>query len=131
MYKIVIDANVWIRFARAKDITPILNRLLIYNFIPVVNNYLLSEVFDAVVTQKWMTNEQAHKLVKFISSVSLVRAGFAVFALSPDPKDNYLFDLAIQNNCTFIITDDNLLLSVPVKPVHVQSTKWFLKHFPL
>ena len=49
MYKIVIDANVWIRFARAKNITPLLNRFILYNFIPVVNNYLLSEIFDAIV----------------------------------------------------------------------------------
>ena len=54
MYKIVIDANVWIRFARAKNITLLLNRFILYNFIPVVNNYLLSEIFDAIVGQKWI-----------------------------------------------------------------------------
>ncbi len=45
MYKIIIDANVWIKYARAKDIAPLLNRMIAYNFLPVVNNYLLSEIF--------------------------------------------------------------------------------------
>ena len=131
MYKVVIDANVWIRFARSKDITPLMNRFLLYNFVPVINSYLLSEIFDAVVEQKWMQKEQAQKLINFIASISLVKAGKAVYALSPDPKDNYLFDLAIQNNCLFLITDDSVLLSFEMKPIHTHSTNWFLKHFPV
>ena len=131
MYKVVIDANVWIRFARSKDITPLMNRFLLYNFVPVINSYLLSEIFDAVVEQKWMQKERAQKLINFIASISLVKAGKAVYALSPDPKDNYLFDLAIQNNCLFLITDDSVLLSFEMKPIHTHSTNWFLKHFPV
>lgn len=88
------------------------------------------EVFNAVVDQKWMKDHQAHKLVNFISSISLVTVGKSVFALSPDPKDNYLFDLSIQNNCVFLITDDTELLCLSLKPVHVHSTNWFLKQFP-
>ena len=44
MYKIIIDANVWIKYARIKDIAPLVNRFATYNFIPVINNYLLSEI---------------------------------------------------------------------------------------
>lgn len=131
MYKIVIDANVWIRFARAKDIGPLLQRILLYNFIPVVNNYLLAEIFDAVVEHKWMNNSQAYRLVNVISSIGIMKSGKAVYALGPDPKDNYLFDLAIQNNCVFIISDDSALLSFKMMPLPVHSTNWFLKHFPL
>jgi len=58
MYKIVIDANVWIRFARAKDISPLVQRMILYNFVPIVNNYLLAETFDAIVKYKWMNEKQ-------------------------------------------------------------------------
>ena len=58
MYKIIIDANVWIKYARAKEIAPLLNRLVTYNLLPVINNYLLSEVFDALLGNKWMKEKK-------------------------------------------------------------------------
>ncbi len=131
MYKIVIDANAWIRFARAKDIAPLINRFTLYHFLPVCNNYLLTEIFNALINNKWMHEKQADNIVIFIRSIALTNTGKAVYRISPDPKDNYLFDLAIQNNCIFIISDDTELLRFKMQPVPVYSTTWFLKKFPL
>jgi putative PIN family toxin of toxin-antitoxin system len=126
MYKIVIDANVWIRFARAKDIDPLLQRMLLYSFVPVINNYLLSETFDAIVENKWMNDNHAFRLINVISSIAINKKGEAVYALSPDPKDNYLFDLAIQNNCVFIISDDSELLSFSIYNFFTSSPAFYL-----
>ena len=131
MYAVIIDANVWIRFARTRNIAPLLDRLVTYKFIPVVNNYLLSEIFDALLENKWMNKTQAISIIEFIKKIALMIAERAVYRLSPDPKDNYLFDLAIQNNCVFIISDDSKLLRFKLKPVPVHSTSWFLKRFPV
>jgi putative PIN family toxin of toxin-antitoxin system len=130
MYKIVVDSNIWIKYARAKNIKPLLSRFIQYNFLPVVNNYLLSEIFDALVLNKWMNAKQATLVIQFISKISLKTVEKAVFALSPDAEDNYLFDLAIQNNCVFIITNEKKLLSIKLKPLPVFSGNWFIKHFP-
>jgi len=35
-----------------------------------------------------------------------------VFADSPDPKDNYLFDLALQHEADYLITGDKKLLAM-------------------
>ncbi len=43
MFKIIIDANVWIKYARVKEIAPLLNRLTAYNLLPVTNNYLFQK----------------------------------------------------------------------------------------
>lgn len=131
MYSIIIDANVWIKFARTKNISPLLDRLIIYQFLPVVNNYLLSEIFDALIENKWMHKIQADATIGFIKKISLVVAERAIYRISPDPKDNYLFDLAIQTNCIFIISDDNKLRQFKIKPTPVHSTNWFLKKFPV
>lgn len=131
MYKIVVDANVWIKYARAKDIAPLLNRFVIYNFLPVANNYLLSEIFTAVTENGWMTEKVATNLLSFIQKVALMKTESAVYRLSPDPKDNYLFDLAVQNACVFIISDDSVLLQFTLKPVPVHTSGWFLKTFPI
>lgn len=99
MYPVIIDANVWIRFARSRNIEPLISRFVQYDFLPVINNYLLSEVFDAVIENHWMRAAQAGKLIDFVRKISILQTEKAVFAISPDAKDNYLFDLAIQNNC--------------------------------
>lgn len=130
MYKIIIDANVWIKYARSKDIAPLLNRIVAYNFLPVVNNYLLSEIFDALLENKWMKEKNANLVIKFIKKISLVVTEKAVYGINPDPKDNYLFDLAVQNGCIFIITDDSHLLKFTLKPIPVHTSSWFLKTFP-
>lgn len=131
MFKIVIDANVWIKYARSKDIAPLLNRLVTYNFLPVVNNYLLSEIFEAVVGNEWMSEKAATSLIAFIRKIALTTSETAVYRLSPDAKDNYLFDLAIQNNCVFIVSDDSVLLQFTLKPLPVHTSHWFLKTFPV
>lgn len=86
MYKVVIDANVWIRYARIKDIKPLLDRFIAYDFLPVVNNYLLSEIHNVVTDNKWMHPANAERMIDFIRKISLETAGKAVYALSPDPK---------------------------------------------
>jgi putative PIN family toxin of toxin-antitoxin system len=131
MFKIIIDANVWVKYARAKEIAPLLNRFIAYNIIPVANNYLLSEVFGALIENKWMNEKQANNTIAFIKKVTLTFTDIAVYGISPDPKDNYLFDLAIQNNCVFIISDDSALLQFNLKPLPVYTSSWFLKTFPI
>ena len=78
-----------------------------------------------------MTEKKAHGIIEFIGKVSISFAGKAVFAISPDSKDNYLFDLAVQNNCLFLIMDDTALLKFNLKPVAVHTSAWFLKTFPV
>ncbi len=39
MYKILVDANVWIKYARAKEIAPLLDRFVTYHFLPIINNF--------------------------------------------------------------------------------------------
>ncbi len=131
MYLIVLDANVWIRYARSKNILPLLDRMQQYHFLPVINNYLLGEVFDALVDNHWMTIPQASKIVEYIIRISLKTTETAVYRISPDPKDNYLFDLGVQNNCVFLISDDSKLLQFSLSPLPVHSTNWFLKQFPV
>jgi len=78
-----------------------------------------------------MHERRANLLVDFIKKIAIINIETAVYAMSPDPKDNYLFDLAIQNNCVFIISDDSVLLEFVLKPVPVHSGNWLLKKFPV
>ena len=109
--------------------SPLLSRFIAYHFLPVANKYLLSEIFTAVVENGWMTEKVAMNTVSFIRKVALITAENAVYRISPDPKDNCLFDLVVQNTCVFIISDDSELLQFRLKPVPVHTSGWFLKTF--
>lgn len=85
----------------------------------MASNYLLSEIFEAVVENSWMTEKAANNLIAFIRKIALAVMENAVYRLSPNPKDNYLFNLALQNNCLIIVTDDSVLLRFDLKPVLV------------
>ena len=128
---IVLDANTWIRFARNKGIVPLLARIEAYDLMPVVNSYMLTEIFKVLVRNEWMTEIQSLKVIDFIKSIVVIKTEQAVYRISPDPKDNYLFDLAIQTNAAYIISDDSALLNFKMQPVKVFSSNWFLKHFPV
>jgi putative PIN family toxin of toxin-antitoxin system len=128
---IVLDANTWIRFARNKGIVPLFARIEAYDLMPVVNSYMLTEIFKVLVRNEWMTEIQSLKVIDFIKSIVVIKTEQAVYRISPDPKDNYLFDLAIQTNAAYIISDDSALLNFKMQPVKVFSSNWFLKHFPV
>jgi predicted nucleic acid-binding protein len=88
-------------------------------------------VHDALLKNSWATIKQADLFISYIETLSLVEVEETIFRLSPDPKDNYLFDLAIQNNALVIVSDDLLLLNFPLQPSVVRSCNWFLKHYPI
>lgn len=102
-----------------------MNRIIAYNFLPVVNNYLLSEIFNALVENEWMQKKNAANVIEFIKKISIMVIEKAVFGISPDPKDNYLFDVAIQNGCRFMISDDSELLRFSLKPIPVHTSSGF------
>jgi len=131
MGNIIIDANTWVRFARNRNIRPLVNIIFAHDLTPVANKYLLSEIFDALVFKNWMPEKVAIQTILLIQELCFLTTEHAIYRLSPDSKDNYLFDLAIQYNCRFIISDDTKLLAFPLKPVPVKGTNWFFKNFPV
>ena len=131
MHNIVIDACVWLRFSRNNDIHPLLAIASKHKFAIIFNNYLLSEIHNALLNNKWVSEKRANNIIAFITKFCVSKTAAANYRISPDPKDNYLFDLAIQNNCAFIISDDRELLEFELKPIPVYSSNWFIKHYPI
>jgi predicted nucleic acid-binding protein len=129
--KIVIDANTWLRFVLHAKHKKLIDIIDFHRFEVYANNYLLSEIFDTCVGMGIYTTREATNIIQQIRYAVFKTAEHAIFRLSPDPKHNYLFDLAIQKNCSFIVSDDGLLQRMKLKPVPVKSTNWFLKHYPI
>lgn len=50
-----------------------------------------------------------------------------IFRLSKDAKDNYLYDLCIQNNCRYLITIDKDILADNNAPFIRKTDAWLRK----
>ena len=54
-----------------------------------------------------------------------------VFNNSPDSKDNFLFDLALQTASEVIVTKEKALLNFAESPVLIHDIKWFKEKYPV
>jgi predicted nucleic acid-binding protein len=97
--KIIIDANTWLRFIIHGKQHKLVDIIETYKLKVFADNYLLSEIFDTCIENEWYTKAQAHQIIENIRLVIVGTTTNAIYRFNPDPKDNYLFDLAIQNNC--------------------------------
>jgi predicted nucleic acid-binding protein len=52
-----------------------------------------------------------------------------VFKGCPDPKDNFLFDLALQTGSELIVSQEKVLLNWQESPVPVHNILWFKEQF--
>ena len=92
--------------------------------------YLMAELEDVLKRPKFEKTASIpgvnhiaihHKLTSF--HITMPR-----FDRSPDPKDNYLFDLAIQHNATHLVTGEKRLLALKeVEGVQIISLAEFKK----
>jgi putative PIN family toxin of toxin-antitoxin system len=130
-YRIVLDANVYVQFAAYAQIERLVNATIKYDFRLFATNHLLHEVFEALhkpaLLRKSTTTPD--QIIKFLKEVVNIEAELPAYQLSPDYDDNYLFDLAIQYGCLFIVTSDKALLRMKSPPVQVLSTQWFKQNF--
>lgn len=55
----------------------------------------------------------------------------ASFTQSPDPKDNFLFDLALQTESEVIVTQEKALIGFTASPVAIHDLKWFKEKYPV
>ncbi len=96
-----------------------------------VNDELLAEIHrncPFVIKVKGVTPEQIVEAVKNLSErVDIIPA----FNNSPDPKDNFLFDLALLTGSEVIVSQEKALLTFAESPVAILDLKWFKETYPV
>lgn len=99
-----------------------MNNLIVY-----ADNYLLAEVFEALVDQFGFTLREADKVLHQISPFIIIKTPKNIYRLAKDPEDNYLYDICIQNNCQYLITIDKLLIKDHSAPFLRKTDAWLKK----
>ena len=88
---------------------------------------LLSNLPRVIVTKEVSAKKLLDIITRFTVDVSVE----PIFNQSPDPKDNFLFDLALQTGSEVIVTQEKALLGFAKSPIPVRDIKWFKESFPV
>ena len=75
----------------------------------------LKEVINRPKLAKYFSNG-TEGYILFVEQIAELFLTKTVFDQCPDPKDNYLFDLAYQSRSDFLVSGDKKVLAVPVEP---------------
>jgi len=129
--KFVLDSSVFLIYASYNKLYRLLDAVKTYGLWIYVNDELLDEIHrncPFVIKVKGITTEQIVEAVKKLSErVNTI----PVFKNSPDPKDNFLFDLALQTGSEVIVSQEKALLTFAESPVAIHDLKWFKETYPV
>ena len=127
----VIDTSVLITYASHGKLYRLSNMIVSYNMKVFVNAHLLNEFgknLKKVSNKRTIdVNEEIKSVLDFATLVETI----PIFSNSPDAKDNFLFDLALQTNSEVIVTKEKALLNFKDSPVTIHDIKWFKETYPV
>jgi putative PIN family toxin of toxin-antitoxin system len=125
--KCCIDSCVWIKYAAQFKVSTIIESIIENNLVVYADNYLLGEIHKALVTTFNFTILQADKIIDLISPFLIIKPPRNIYRFSEDAKDNFLYDLCIQNNCRYLITVDRAILKDKNAPFERKTDAWLKK----
>jgi putative PIN family toxin of toxin-antitoxin system len=111
--KLILDVNVWVSYIlqqRLKELAAIILRYELNIFISPSLVAELEDVLQRPKIAKYLTLDKQEYL-DFIISLTAYSSPTSSFTNAPDPKDNYLFDLALAAGATHLVTGDKPLLA--------------------
>jgi len=114
----VLDVNIWISIFLNRQ-TELIERVvndatnIIYRSTELTNE--LAKTLRYKKLQK-IWKKPVEEYLEFYNYFTLHCSTVPVFTDCPDPKDNYLFDLAIQLQADYLVTGDQTVLKTPINP---------------
>lgn len=129
--RLVIDTSVYITYATYNKIYRLVNAIHQYDLYIYVNEELITEIENNIADCLRIEDADPAILLKAIKEATIFTITQPAFTKSPDPKDNFLFDLALQINSEVIVTQEKALLSFESSPVPIKNLKWFKEIYPV
>ena len=117
----VFDTNIWISYFLSEKFDELIklrreNSVLFLRSLPS-----MVELKNVVSRKKFQKNNfNVDKLMRFYVGISTFCATTVQFNDCTDPKDNFLFDLAIQGKADFLVSGDKKVLGTPLESKSVQ-----------
>ncbi len=130
---LVIDTSVYINYTRHQKLYRLVDAILFYDLVVYISPYLIDELernlplTSAVELPQFVYDGY----LKTIQSICIFFEPLLQYDESPDPKDNFLWDLALQTNSEIIVTKEAALLNFTNSPIPVHDIKWFKETYPV
>ncbi len=130
---LVIDTRFILITPATKNFIASFDAILIYDLVVYISPYLIDEL------ERNISLTSAVELPQFvydgylntIKAICILFEPTSQYNDSPDPKDNFLWDLALQTNSEIIVTKETALLNFTNSPIPVHDIKWFKETYPV
>lgn len=125
--KCCIDSCVWIKYAGHFKTATLLRYISDNNLTVFADRYLLAEIHTTIIKVFYFTVAEADHIIRSIEPFLVLTTPRNIYRLPPDPNDNFLYDICIQNNCKYLITIDKALLLDDNAPFLRKTDAWLRK----
>jgi putative PIN family toxin of toxin-antitoxin system len=115
--KTVFDVNIWLSYfitGKTEKIIEMIKNSDVFFYRSEELMLELKDVMNRPKFTKYFPNG-TQEYILFVERFTELFSTNPIFDMCPDPKDNYLFDLAYQSNSEFLVSGDKKVLAVPVK----------------
>jgi putative PIN family toxin of toxin-antitoxin system len=114
--RIVFDTNIWISYFLSEKFSELIALRRECSIVFLRSTPSLSELKEVITRKKFKPkNFNVKKLIDFYNGIAEFCETQPLFKDCPDPKDNFLFDLAIQGNADYLVSGDKKVLETPIK----------------
>ena len=100
---LIIDTSVFLTYISFNKVYRITSAIQLHNLEVFVNETLINEIERNINKTLQVDANPLEIINQILTATTLVKI-VPSFTQSPDPKDNFLFDLAIQTNSEIIIS---------------------------
>ena len=112
----VFDTNIWISYFLNESFNELITLRREHSVLFLRSTPSLSELKEVIAREKFKSkNFNVEKLIDFYIGITEFCETKPLFKDSPDPKDNFLFDLAIQGKANYLVSGDKKVLKTRVK----------------
>ena len=112
----VFDTNIWISYFLSENFSELIKLRRECRVLFLRSTPSFSELKEVITRKKFKSkNFNIEKLVDFYNGITEFCETTPLFTDCPDPKDNFLFDLAIQGKANYLVSGDKKVLETPLK----------------
>ena len=112
----VFDTNIWISYFLNEKFSELIKLRREYSVLFLRSIPSLSELREVITRKKFKSkNFNIEKLVEFYNGITEFCETIPLFKDCTDPKDNFLFDLAIQGKASYLVSGDKKVLETRLK----------------
>jgi len=112
----VFDTNIWISYFLNEKFSELIKLRRECSALFLRSTPSLSELKEVITRKKFKSkNFNVEKLIDFYNGITEFCETKQLFKDCSDPKDNFLFDLAIQGKANYLVSGDKKVLETQLK----------------